>query len=94
MCARPWARHLAAVWKPRSTPSAPPTSASAGTRTSSRYTSAVQAPNWPILWSLGPIESPFVPEGTRNVEMPRLPTASGLVRANTMITSATGALVM
>jgi hypothetical protein len=40
------------------------------------------------------MESPGVPAGTRNVEMPRLPAASGLVRANTMITSATGAFVM
>ena len=30
MCARPWARHFAAVWNPWSTPASPPTSASAG----------------------------------------------------------------
>ena len=34
-------------------------------------TSAVQAPNWPILWSLGATVRPGVPAGTRKVEMPR-----------------------
>jgi hypothetical protein len=57
-------------------------------------TSAVQAPAWPILWSRAATATPSVAAGTTNTPMPLPGGAFGSVRANTMNTSAAGALVM
>ena len=55
---------------------------------------AVQAPDWPIFLSLGPTVTPAAERSTTKLEMPRPPFCSGSVRAKTMKTSASGALVM
>ena len=74
--------------------SAPPISAPAGTRTSVKLTSAVQAPSWPIFLSLAPTSTPGVSAATRKTAMPAPSASAGLVRANATNRSAVGALVM
>ena len=70
-----------------------PISAPAGTDTSSKRTSAVQAPCWPIFSSFGPTMTPGVPAGTDSAEIFSWAGPSAC-RAKTMNTSATGAFVM
>ncbi len=71
-----------------------PSRFSTGTGQLSKITSAVCAPRWPILRSGGPIERPGVPASTMKALMPAAPEPSGPVRASTVKTPASGALVM
>ena len=59
MCRRPLSSTCIAVLNP--TPSRPPIRFSAGTRQSSKMTSQVCAPRWPIFTSGLPIDRPGVP---------------------------------
>jgi hypothetical protein len=54
----------------------------------------VCAPRWPIFLSILPSRSPGVPASTRKAEMPRGPFSAGSVRAITVNSPASGALVM
>jgi hypothetical protein len=72
----------------------PPMMFSAGTRQSSKVTSQVCAPFWPIFLSGGPRWIPGECASTMNAETPRESLLAGSVRANTVKTPACGALVM
>ena len=68
--------------------------ASAGTRTSSKITSQVCAPFWPIFLSGAPSVIPGVCASTRKALTPRASVLCGSVRAKTVKRPAEGALVM
>ena len=85
MLMRPPLSPFIAMPKPVPSPSAPPSIASAGTRTPSKTTCAVGWAFQPILCSLAPKLSPGVSFSTTNAEMPRGPSPP--VRAITMYTS-------
>ena len=68
--------------------------ASAGTRTSSKITSQVCAPFWPIFLSGAPSVIPGVCAATRKALTPRASVLCGSVRAKTVKSPAEGALVM
>src|SRR6201993_4961169 len=67
-------RPFMAMPKPAPSPSAPPSIASAGTRTPSRITCAVGWACQPIFSSWAPKLSPSVPFSTTKAEMPRGPS--------------------
>ncbi len=85
MLSRPPLSPFIAIPKPPPSPSAPPSMASAGTRTPSSITWAVGWAFQPIFSSWAPKLSPGVPFSTMNAEMPRGPLAP--VRAITTYTS-------
>ena len=77
MLIRPPLSPFIAMEKPVPSPSAPPSIASAGTRTPSKTTWAVGWACQPIFSSLAPKLSPGVPFSTMNAEMPRGPVTAG-----------------
>jgi hypothetical protein len=92
MVRRPRSSTFIAVLKPW--PSRPPMIASPGTRQSSKITSQIWAPCWPIFTSGLPRLSPGVSASTRNAVTPRAPLSLAPVRAITVNSPAWGALVM
>ena len=85
MLMRPPLSPFIAMPKPVPSPSAPPSIASAGTRTPSKITCAVGWAFQPIFCSSAPKLSPGVSFSTTNAEMPRGPSPP--VRAITTYTS-------
>ena len=77
MLIRPPLSPFIAMENPVPSPSAPPSIASAGTRTPSKMTCAVGWACQPIFSSLAPKLSPGVPFSTMNAEIPRGPVTAG-----------------
>ena len=77
---------------PKPLPSSPSLLA-AGTRQSSKNSSAVSEHLIPILSSIFPVEKPFIPFSTMNADIPFAPF-EGSVSANTRIASALAPPVM
>ncbi len=77
MLMRPPLSPFIAMPNPVPSPSAPPSIASAGTRTPSKITCAVGCAFQPIFSSSAPKLSPGVSFSTMNAEMPRGPVTSG-----------------
>jgi hypothetical protein len=94
MWRRPRSSTFIAVLKPCPSRSGPPMIASGGTRTSSKITSQVCAPFWPIFLSGAPSVIPGLSASTRKAETPRASLLCGSVRAKTVKSPAAGALVM
>ena len=92
MCRRP--RVSEDIAAPKPVPSVPPTRADSGTRTASKYTSAVCAPAWPIFASGCSMRTPGSDVSTSRTEIPLCGGALSSVRAKTTSRSALGALVM
>jgi hypothetical protein len=90
MLSRPRSSTFIAVLKPW--PGTPPMMFAAGTRASSRITSQVLVPRWPIFLSGLPSDSPGVSAGTMKAETP--PAPGPPVRAISVKAPARGALVM